>query len=67
MFSATTKTGIIIDNLELNGNGQASSNIYFVTSQSSTINDVQAYNGSFGIQLNTSSKILINNSQAFKN
>ncbi|MBU0626224.1 hypothetical protein KKG31_00960 [Patescibacteria group bacterium] len=69
LLSISARKNIIIDNLGLNGSGLSSSSIVFQTnSHSSTINDVQAYsNTTYGIQINASSKVLINNSQIFQN
>jgi len=61
-----------LDNLQLDGSGNGNAGIEFDSSPSSAINDVQIYGNSgashsYGIYLNLSNFILINNTQTYSN
>ena len=49
LITASSQDQIILDNLSLNGSGNASYIIYFTLTSQFTINNIQAYNGINGI------------------
>ena len=67
MIYSQAKNNTILDNIHLNGNWLANNGIYITLSGNSTINNIESYNNTIWILLNSVNYVTISNSASYDN